>query len=91
MSSLPRRGKFVLDHNDLHRVLGLPDDVRVLYAYAEMAPGQIHVVVEGDSLPPNQKPQSWADGVLWHPGAQQRVKWGAWRPGDGPPSAVQPS
>jgi hypothetical protein len=45
------RGKFVLDAGALHRLLGLPPEVRVVFAYAEPDPTAVHVVVEGEQLP----------------------------------------
>jgi hypothetical protein len=45
------RGKFVLDAGALHRLLGLPGDVQVLYAYSQPDPVSVCVVVEGAGLP----------------------------------------
>ncbi len=45
------RGKFVLDAGALHRLLGLTDDARVVFAYAEPDPVAVHVMVEGSVLP----------------------------------------
>ncbi len=44
------RGKYVLDAGALHRLLGLPKDVRVLYVYSQPDPSAVHVVVEGQQL-----------------------------------------
>ncbi len=44
------RGRYVLDAGALHRLLGLPPQVRVLFAYADPDPTAVHVVVEGEQL-----------------------------------------
>ncbi len=91
-----RRAKFILPIEALGRLLGLPDDVRVVDLVVPGDPARLLVIVEGDGLPENPV---WANSpvsqealaaighgeapILWHPasGTTARVTWGSWRPG----------
>jgi hypothetical protein len=73
------RAKLVLTSNDLHRLLGLPADVRVVNVERSGDPVRADVIIEGDGLPAEGM---WPGGVsnaqmayegicdadmLWHP------------------------
>lgn len=49
----PRRAKYILNRADMHAVLGLPDDVRVVTMYTFPDPEAVCVVVEGDGVEPH--------------------------------------
>ena len=46
-----KRAYIYLSRDDLHRLLGLPDDVRVVTLERKVDPPYVRVVIEGDSLP----------------------------------------
>jgi hypothetical protein len=89
-----RRGKIAITVRQMHRLLGLPDDVRIVTLRATHDPDLVHVMVEGASLPAQEVHgtdyacMAYAGDAeapfLWHPVAELGVTWGAWVPGAGP-------
>jgi hypothetical protein len=89
-----RRGKIAITVSQMHRLLGLPDDVRVVALRTMQDPDMVHVLVEGASLPAQDvHGQDWAEVAyhgegeapyLWHPVAKLGMTWGGWVPGAGP-------
>lgn len=51
-SRTPWRAKYVLTGQDLHALLGLDRDVRVVTTYSVADPDSIHIIVEGPATPP---------------------------------------
>lgn len=74
-----KRGKIVLSSQHVARLLGLPDDVRVVAMHVSPDPDLLYVRIEGDSLPdreiheggPSGAVSAWAGWseapYIWHP------------------------
>ncbi len=48
--SSERRARIALDNGALRELLQLPDDVRIVFVYADVDPTQVSVIVEGPGL-----------------------------------------
>jgi hypothetical protein len=96
-----RRAKFAITSRQMHNLLGLPEDVRVVALHALHDPAAVHVVVEGEELPGQDvHGRDYAElafhgaveaPFLWHPLALHGVTWGDWEPGHGPDDAKVPT
>ncbi len=74
-----KRVKITLSADNLHRLLGLPDDVRIVAVQRQEDPVRAFVVIEGDSLPsragwpggPDESELAYRGDVespaVWHP------------------------
>lgn len=87
-----RRAKFVFSSDSLHRLLGLPDTIRVVAVDVRNDPLRVDIRVEGDDLPAMDRADlgsftelAYLDiqesPILLHPTMTHRVQYGDWTPG----------